>query len=124
MDQEARFLISASMTSKLHKGYRTYPVRTVCNEFTMKGNVRRYGRFPEENKAFGYAAGAGPAGASRCFSQLFCHEHGAIQAITHGFQPGREHRTQSGRSKLAEWSSLGVGTHLLKLEDIGQGDDF
>ena len=45
MEEGTRFLISASMTSKFHKGYRTYAVVMVCNEFTMKGNVRRYGRF-------------------------------------------------------------------------------
>ncbi len=45
MDEEARFLTSAFMTSRSNKGYLTYPLQVNCNEFTMKGNVRNCGRF-------------------------------------------------------------------------------
>lgn len=44
MDEEARFWISAFMTSRLDKGYRTCPLQANCNEFTMKEDARNCGR--------------------------------------------------------------------------------
>ena len=49
MDQEARFLISELMTSKPDKSYLTSGLQVNCNEFTIKGNVRHGGRFPDVN---------------------------------------------------------------------------
>ena len=40
MDEDARFFFAKAMTSKFNKGYLTYELRVICNEFTIKENVR------------------------------------------------------------------------------------
>jgi hypothetical protein len=126
MDQEARFLISELMTSKSDKGYLTYSQQSNCNEFTMKENVLRGGRSLDINNIpSGRLAGTDRAlDAPRFFGRLFCHKHRTIQTITHGFQPWREHGAQPSGSELAQWLSFRIRARLLKLEDIGQGDDL
>lgn len=126
MDQEARFLISELMTSNLDKGYLTYPLQVNCNEITMKGNVRNCRRFPHVSNTPRQVVLLAPLSnkGAGILGQLFGHKHRTIQAITHCFQPWREHGAQSGGPELADWLSFRICTRLLELEDIGQCDDF
>jgi hypothetical protein len=119
MNEEARFLISHFMTARLNKGYQTYPLNLICNEFTMKGNVRLCATRADVSLTYYFSYRR-----AKLFGRLSSHKHRTIQAITHRFQLWREHGAQASGSELTKRFSFGICTGLLELEDIRQGDDF